>query len=56
MCRPEEWDSMLDGFDNTWGIARESGVSSVFIFTILNAFVMHLTSQFSVFNPSSSTK
>ena len=56
VCRPEEWDSKLDGFDNTWGIARESGVSFVFIFTILNAFVMHLTSPFSVFNPSSSTK
>ena len=56
VCRPEEWDSKLDGFDNTWGIARESGVSSVFIFTILNAFVMHLTSPFSVFNLSSSTK
>ena len=56
VCKPEEWDSMLDGFDNTWGIAKESGVSSVFIFTILNAFVMHLTSPFFVFNPSSSTK
>ena len=46
MCRPEEWDSMPDGFDNTWGIVRESSVSSVFIFTIPSTFVMYLTSLF----------
>ena len=32
MCRPEEWDSMPDGFDNTRGIVRELGVSSIFFF------------------------
>ena len=37
---------MLDGFDNTWGIVRESSVLSVFIFTIPSAFVMYLTSPF----------
>ena len=34
VCRPKEWDSMLDGFDNTWGIVKELGVSSVFIFLL----------------------
>ena len=28
MYRPEEWDSMPNGFDNTRGIVRESNVSS----------------------------
>ena len=32
VCRPKEWDSMPRGFDNTLGIVRESGVSSIFIF------------------------
>ena len=30
---------MLDGFDNTWGIVRESGVPSVFLTSTLSAFV-----------------
>lgn len=29
LCKPKEWDSMLDGFDNTWNIVRESSESSV---------------------------
>lgn len=36
VCRPEEWDSMLNGFDNTWGIVRESGVLFIFILTTLS--------------------
>ena len=31
LCRLEKWDSIPDGFDNTWGIVKESGESSVFI-------------------------
>ena len=34
VCRPEEWDSMPNGFDNTWGIVKESGGSSVSIFAL----------------------
>ena len=37
---------MPDRFDNTWRIVRESSVSSVFIFTILSAFVIYLTFLF----------
>ena len=29
VCRPEEWDSMPDGFDNTWGIVKKSSELSV---------------------------
>lgn len=28
-CRPDEWDSMPDGVDNTWGVLDKSGESSV---------------------------
>ena len=44
---------MPDGFDNTWGIVRESGVSFVFIFTIPSTFVMYLTSPYFIFQPKS---
>ena len=27
VCRPEDWDNMTNGFNNTWGIVRESGGS-----------------------------
>ena len=43
---------MPDRFDNTWRIVRESSVSSVFIFTILSAFVIYLTFLF-FFQPKS---
>ena len=36
VCRPEEWDSMPNGFDNTWGIVRESSVPFVFNPTTLS--------------------
>lgn len=29
VCGLEEWDSMPNDFDSTWGIVRESGVPSV---------------------------
>ena len=29
MCELEELDSMLNGFDNTWGVLNKSGESSV---------------------------
>ena len=41
---------MLDGFDNTWGIMRELGVSSVFIFHHLVYFIY--TSNTSFFFPA----
>ena len=32
VCRPEEWVSMPHGFDNTWGIVKDSSlVSAAFI-------------------------
>lgn len=31
VCRPKEWDSMPDRFDNTWGVVRVSSESSIFI-------------------------
>ena len=34
MCRLEEWDSMLNKFDNTWGIVKESGGPSFFLISI----------------------
>lgn len=29
MCRPDEWDSIREEYDNTWGILDEFGESSV---------------------------
>ena len=26
VCYPEEWDTMPYGFDNTWGIIKDSGL------------------------------
>ena len=34
MCRLEEWDSMPNKFDNTWGIVKESGGPSFFLISI----------------------
>ena len=39
VCGPEEWDSMPNDFDSTWGIVRESGVPSAFCHTILFALL-----------------
>ena len=34
VCLPEEWATMTHGFDNTWGIVKDSGlIPSVFSFT-----------------------
>ena len=32
VCKPEEWDSMPDEFDNTWGVLNESGESAASVF------------------------
>ena len=32
VCRLEEWDGMPDRFDNTWGVVKKSGESSVSFF------------------------
>lgn len=32
VCKPEEWDSMPDKFDNTWDVLNEFGESSVSVF------------------------
>ena len=39
VCRPEEWTSMPDGFDNTWGIVKESGEPSAFLMFVRFSFV-----------------
>ena len=42
VCRPEEWVIMPYGFDNTWGIVKDSGLAhSVFSFTF---FFVYLSS------------
>ena len=48
MCRPKEWVTMPYGFDNTWGIVKDSGlVPSVFSLNFfLCLFVKYLTSLF----------
>ena len=38
VCRLKEWDGMPNGFDNTWGVVRELGLSFVFIFHHLVSF------------------
>ena len=50
VCRPEEWNSMPDGFDNTWGIVKESGESLVSFPCCLIGFIMYLTLCFPFFN------
>lgn len=46
MCRLEEWDSMPNNFNNTWGIVRESSVPFVFFistsFTSVNTYTYFL--------------
>ena len=41
VCKPEEWDSMPDEFDNTWDVLNEFGESlaSIFFF-IPSVFIM----------------
>lgn len=43
MYRPKEWDGMPTGFDNTWGIVKESSESLVSFFVTLLALIMYLT-------------
>ena len=32
VCRPKEWVTMPHGFDNTWGVVKDSGLApTVFI-------------------------
>ena len=43
VCRPEEWDTMPHGFDNTWGVVKDSGFSpSGFYFFIYSSSVLML--------------
>ena len=52
VCKPDEWASIPNGFDNTWGIVKESGESSAFVPWI--ALVPCLTLVFfSCFQPPS---
>ena len=47
VCRPEEWDTMPNGFDNTWGIVKKLGGPSVFTFPI--CLLCHASTLFFVF-------
>ena len=40
MCIPEEWASMPNRFDNTWGIVKESSDSSAFVPLIVMDFLI----------------
>ena len=50
MCRPEEWASIPEEFDNMWGIIKESGESLAFI-SVITLFPS-LTLCFSCFSAS----
>ena len=50
MCRPKEWASIPDGFDDAWGIFKESSESLAFISSI--TLVSCLTLSFSCFSAS----
>ena len=51
VCRPNEWASIPDRFDNSWGIVKESGESSAFVPWI--AMAPCLTLVFLTFQPPS---
>ena len=43
VCRLEEWVTMPHGFDNTWGIVRDSGLAlSVFSLTSFTAYLLSI--------------
>ena len=42
ICRPDEWASIPNGFDNTWRIIKESGESSAFVPLIALALCLTL--------------
>ena len=50
MCRPEEWVTIPDGFDNTWVIVKESGECLAFVSLI--TLVSCFTLSFSCFSAS----
>ena len=53
--RPKEWATMPHGFDNTWGIVKDSGLSLlVFALTFSICLLSVLMSSFSFFSQSSS--
>ena len=50
VCRPEEWASIPNEFDNMWGIIKESGESLAFV-SVITLFPS-LTLCFSCFSAS----
>ena len=54
MCRLEEWDSMLNKFDNTWGIVKESGGPSFFLISISSTSISTYIFFFFVSSPGPS--
>ena len=50
VCRPNEWDSIREEYDNTWGILDEFGESSVIARSICTYFFI-LTHPVFFFNP-----
>ena len=58
VCHPEVWDTMPHGFDNTWGIVKDSGfciISLCFYFFIYSFSVVLTLSFFLFFNQCSSS-
>ena len=45
VCRPEEWDTMPNGFDNTWGIIKDSGLILSMFSLLLSTFSSVLMSS-----------
>ena len=51
VCHPQEWVTMPHGFDNTWGIVKDSGLSPlVFALTCPIYLLSVLMSSFSFFS------
>ena len=49
VCRPEEWDTMSHGFDNTWGIVKDLGLMlSIFSYPFSRMFFVLFCKCFNV--------
>ena len=49
VCRLEEWDTMPYGFDNTWGIVKDSSLMPNFFFNAVNFSSVLMSSSFFLF-------
>ena len=42
VCRREEWVMMPHGFDNTWGIVKDTGLAPFALTLFLHLFVLNV--------------